>query len=172
MTQPTAEQLEMIEQQLGRKPRGIVRIAYATEQGVPVVLQMRSLLGDQPFPTLYWLSSSDLHQAIAEIETSGWVKQIEQEIAEDAELRARYHAQQQAYVDKRWQEMHPADKAEIEALGFSHLFDQYGIGGIAQWDKVRCLHMQYAHHLVADNIIGPRMDQEFSLQDKLADIRI
>ena len=56
----TAQQLQTIESQLGRTPRGLVDIAYATDQGVPVVLQMRSLVDDQPFPTLYWLCSKDL----------------------------------------------------------------------------------------------------------------
>ncbi|MBV1787772.1 DUF501 domain-containing protein [Marinobacterium sp. D7] len=167
---PTAEQLEMIERQLGRKPRGIAAIAYATEQGVPVVLQMRSLIDDKPFPTLYWLCSRELYQRIAEIETAGWVKQIEQELADDAELRARYLAQQQAYVDLRWQLMDPNDKSRIEELGFTDLFHRYGIGGIAQWDKVRCLHMQYAHHLVAENLVGERMDREFSLNECLVSL--
>jgi len=170
--QPTAEQLEMIERQLGRRPRGIAAIAYATQQGVPVVLQMRSLVDDKPFPTLYWLCSRELYQLIAEIETAGWVKQIEQALADDAELRARYLAQQQAYVDLRWRLMAPEDRLRIDELGFTDLYNRYGIGGIAQWDKVRCLHMQYAHHLVADNLVGERMDREFGLHQRLASLTI
>lgn len=170
--QPTASQLQLIEQQIGRTPRGIAALAYASPAGVPVVLQMRSLIDDKPFPTLYWLSSKELYQAIAEIETAGWVKQIEQELAEDARLRATYLAQQQAYVAQRWALMDAADRARIETLGFTELFHKYGIGGIAQWDKVRCLHMQYAHHLVADNVIGQRMDAEFGLQARLADLKL
>jgi hypothetical protein len=170
--QPSAEQLQIIERQLGRKPRGIAAIAWATEAGVPGVLQMRSLIDDKPFPTLYWLCSRDLYQWIAEIETAGAVKRIEQRLAEDASLRERYRAQQQAYVDLRWQLMDARDRARIDALGFTDLYARYGIGGIAQWDKVRCLHMQYAHHLVGDNLVGAWMDQEFGLRERLAGIRI
>ncbi|KEA63586.1 putative toxin to DivIC [Marinobacterium lacunae] len=170
--QPTAEQLVMIERQLGRKPRGIAAIAYATEQGVPVVLQMRSLIDDKPFPTLYWLCSRDLYQMIAEIETGGWVKQIEQALADDEVLRQQYMQQQQAYVDLRWRLMDPEDRARIEALGFSDLYHRYGIGGIAQWDKVRCLHMQYAHHLVGDNLVGRKMDEVFGLNERLAELKL
>ncbi len=166
--QPTPEQLDLIARQLGRKPRGIAAIAWATPAGVPVVLQMRSLVDDKPFPTLYWLCSRQLYQMIAEIETAGWVKQIEQELAEDEQLRATYAAQQRAYVERRWALMDAADRQRIEQLGFTDLFHQYGIGGIAQWDKVRCLHMQYAHHLVAENVIGQRMDQAFGLGERLA----
>lgn len=172
MTQPTTEQLELIERQLGRAPRGIAAIAYATDSGVPVVLQMRPLVDDKPFPTLFWLCSKALYQAIAEIETAGWVKQIERELAEDPVLRQDYARQQQAYVDLRWSLMSDEERARIETLGFFELFNRYGIGGIAQWDKVRCLHMQYAHHLVAKNLVGERMDREFGLAERLAELKI
>lgn len=163
MSEPTAQQLELIEQQLGRKPRGLAGVAVATDSGIPLVLQMRSLVEDEPFPTLFWLSSKDLYQAIAEIETSGWVKQIEAELEQNEDLRATYLANQLSYVELRWALMRDEDKARIEELGFSDLFNQYGIGGIRQWDKVRCLHMQYAHHLADGNVIGARLDEEFGL---------
>lgn len=159
-------QLALIERQLGRKPRGIVRIAHQTDNGVPTVLQMRSLVDNHPFPTLFWLCSRDLYRAIAEVETSGWVKQIERELQQDDALRSAYWRNHEAYVALRWQLMDPRDRECIERLGFTHLFEQYGIGGIAQWDKVRCLHMQYAHHLCGENVIGQRMDAEFGF-DKL-----
>lgn len=160
----TAQQQLLIEQQLGRPPRGIVDIAWQTPAGVPGVLQMRSLIDDQPFPTLFWLCSKDLYQAIAEIETAGWVKQLEQQIQEDATLRSAHLADQQAYVQLRWQHMMPADRARIAELGFSALFDSYGIGGIRHWDKVRCLHMQYAYHLaVGGTAIGRQLDKAFGL---------
>ena len=158
-------QLQIITEQLGRKPRGIIRIAAESKSGIPLALQMRSLVDDQPFPTLYWLSSKTLHKAIGKIETQGWVKTIEQRLQEDDELRAQFLQNQQAYVQSRWQKMLPEDKQRIEALGFSHLFDQYGIGGIMQWDKVRCLHMQYAHHLAEENVIGQLLDEEFQLNE-------
>lgn len=158
------QQLVFIRQQLGREPRGIVGIAASSKGGVPLVLKMRSLVDDKPFPTLYWLSSKDLHKAIAHIETSGAVKQLEQRIQEDEGFRHSYLNNHKNYVRQRWQAMTAADKSRLETLGFSDLFHRYGIGGIAQWDKVRCLHMQYAHHLAADNVIGQWMDETFDLQ--------
>ena len=161
---PTPEQLALIERQLGREPQGIEAIACQTEQGVPLVLQMRSLLGDTPFPTLYWLSSRDLGRAIGRIETEGWVKQIEAELQRDEVLRATFYAQQQRYVVRRRALMRAEDRARLEALGLDERFASYGIGGIAQWDRVRCLHMQYAHWLAdGDNVIGERLEQEFEL---------
>lgn len=162
----TEQQLELVEKQLGRKPRGLVDIAWQTKQGIPAVLQMRSLVDDKPFPTLYWLSSKDLYQAIAEIETGGEVKRIEQQIGLDDELRAAHLADQQRYVDLRWRMMADNDRQRIDELGFTELFNSYGIGGIRHWDKVRCLHMQYAYHLaVGGTAIGQLLDERFALQE-------
>ncbi len=163
--QPTYQQLEIVREQIGRAPRGIAAIACQTEAGVPLVLQMRSLVNDKPFPTLYWLCSRDLSREIGRIEMTGWIKRFEDELAEDRALRERYQAQQQAYVDLRWKLMDPSDRLRLEAQGFTDMFNQVGIGGISSWDKVRCLHMQYAHHLAGDNLVGQRLDQEFGLNE-------
>ena len=160
-------QLSIIEQQLGRKPRGIVDITVESKNGIPLVLQMRSLIDDKPFPTLYWLSSKTLCKAIGQIEGLGWVKTIENKLTNDHDLRDQFLLDQQRYVENRWQQIGVEDKKRIETLGFSKLFSQYGIGGITQWDKVRCLHMQYAHYLAEGNVIGELMDKEFELH-KLA----
>lgn len=161
------QQLALIERQLGREPRGLVDIAWQSAQGVPAVLQMRSLVDDQPFPTLYWLSSKDLYQAIAEIETGGEVKRIEQQLQTDDDLRAAHLADQQRYVDLRWKMMADSDRQRIAELGFTQLFDRYGIGGIRHWDKVRCLHMQYAYHLaVGGTAIGSLLDQRYELDKR------
>lgn len=161
--QLTEQELEIITQQLGRIPRGIIKIAHQTTNKVPTVLQTRSLVADKPFPTMYWLCSKDLHKAINKIETNGWTKHIEQRIMDEPELREIFHGNHEQYVKDRWAAMLPEDKTRLEELGFIKLFDQYGIGGITNWTKVRCLHMQYAHHLCGDNIIGKLMDEEFEL---------
>lgn len=161
--------IEIIRAQIGREPQGIVKIAARAVNGVPLVLQMRSIVDDKPFPTLYWLCSKDLHKAIGTIETQGWVKQIEQRIQEDDALKEQFYINHQQYVQKRNEQMQSADKALIVERGFSELFERYGIGGISQWDKVRCLHMQYAHHLVDGNVIGQLLDDEFELNKLLTD---
>jgi len=164
--------IDIIRAQIGREPQGIVTIAARAANGVPLVLQMRSIVDDKPFPTLYWLCSKDLHKAIAAIETQGWVKQIEQRIQEDEALKAQFYANHQQYVQKRTEQMQSEDRALITARGFSGLFERYGIGGISHWDKVRCLHMQYAHHLVDGNVIGQLLDEEFELNKLLTDKEI
>lgn len=160
---PSEKQLEIIQQQLGREPRGLAGIAVQNEQAVPLVLQMELLVDNKPFPTLYWLASKDIYQAIAEVETAGAVKELEQELMDNDELRAEHLADQQRYVDLRWASASDAQKAQIEALGFTPLYTKYGIGGISQWDKIRCLHMQYAYHLAQGSAIGRILDQRYGL---------
>ncbi|WP_286240883.1 DUF501 domain-containing protein [Neptuniibacter halophilus] len=172
MINPSEQQLDLIRQQLGREPRGLAGIAVQSDQGVPIVLQMQALVDDKPFPTLFWLSSKDVYQMIAEIETAGAVKLLEQELAEDETLRAAHLADQQRYVDLRWATVTPEQEARIESLGFRHLYDQYGIGGISQWDKIRCLHMQYAYHLAEGSTIGRLLDERYGLDQKLQQIRL
>lgn len=163
MIAPTEQQLEIIREQLGREPRGLAGIAVQDKAGVPLVLQMELLVDDKPFPTLYWLSSKEIYQAIAEIETAGAVKLLEQELADNEALREAHLADQQRYVDLRWASASEEQKEKIEALGFTPLYQKYGIGGISQWDKIRCLHMQYAYHLAQGSTIGRILDERYEL---------
>ncbi len=156
----TEKQKELISQQLGRPARGIERVAVSINDN-PVVLQMRSFVGGQPFPTLYWLCSKSLHKAIADIETVGWVKKIEKNLQEDDALLNAYLLDQKKYIENRWQAMRPEDKNALEELGLLDMFLQVGIGGLANHQQVRCLHMQYAHHLAEGNIIGKLLEDQF-----------
>lgn len=156
--------LDIITAQLGRKPSGINAIAHYSPNGIPQVLEMETWVFEQPFPTLYWLSSKAIDKAIAKIESLGVVKELEQRIREDSELREAHHNAHRDYIRRRWESMSNQHKDIIEKKGFKPLFDTLGIGGIANWDQVRCLHMQYAHHLVGDNAIGRILDQEYNLR--------
>ncbi|MGB0732818.1 MAG: DUF501 domain-containing protein [Pontibacterium sp.] len=162
---PTPEQLAIIEQQLGRKPRGIIGVAAATDAGIPLSLKMQPLVEDKPFPTLYWLCSKDIYQAIAALETAGLVKTLEARIEQDEALKSGHLADQARYRDLRWAATTDAQRARISELGFTELFNNYGIGGIAQWDKIRCLHMQYAYHLAEGSTLGRLLDQEYGLSE-------
>lgn len=160
---PSQQQLDIIQQQLGRMPEGMAGIAVQSKQEIPLVLQMRSLVNNKPFPTLYWLCSRDLYRAIARIETSGIIKQLEQQLQSDSSLRNQHLADQQRYINLRAASLSKQQKEQIESLGFSLLYKQYGIGGIRQWDRIRCLHMHYAYHLAQGSTIGAILDKEYQL---------
>lgn len=156
--------IDIITHQLGRTPSGISAIAHYSPSGVPQVLEMETWVFDQPFPTLYWLSSKAIDKALAKIESQGVVKELEQRIQDDETLREAHHQSHRDYIARRWAAMSAEHKAIIEEKGFKPLFEKLGIGGIANWDKVRCLHMQYAHHLAGDNVIGRILDEEYGVR--------
>lgn len=161
------QQLATIEQQLGRRPRGLKAIAFSSANGVPLVLKMRPLVDNKPFPTLYWLSSRDLHKAISQIEMVGTVKTLEKRLQDDPDLMAAYQANQREYVAERWASCSSEDVAELTRLGYVDLLDTYGIGGLRDWEQIRCLHMHYAHHLCGNNVIGQWLDEHYGLNELL-----
>lgn len=156
--------IDIITAQLGRTPSGISAIAHYSPSGIPQVLEMETWVFEQPFPTLYWLSSKAIDKALAKIESHGVVKELEQRIKDDETLREAHHASHRDYIARRWEVMSAEHKAIIEKKGFKPLFDKLGIGGIANWDQVRCLHMQYAHHLAGNNVIGCILDEEYGMK--------
>ncbi|MDP6968263.1 MAG: DUF501 domain-containing protein [Gammaproteobacteria bacterium] len=163
-------QRQIIRQQIGREPHGLKDIAHATPTGLPVVLRMAPIVDDKPFPTLYWLCSRDLHKAINQLETHGLVKQLERQLQDDADFMAAYQANQHAYVAARWANCSEAEKHQLHKRGFSDLFASYGIGGLRDWQQIRCLHMHYAHHLCDNNVIGQWLDSEYQLNQLVLNI--
>lgn len=164
---PTERQLAIIAEQLGRAPRGIQAVTATDGQDTPLVLRMESIVDDKPFPTLYWLCSEQLKVELSRIEARGVIKQLEAQLQEDAGFLAAYHRSHADYVAQRWRHMTDAHREQAEQLGYTRLFRERGIGGIANWDQVRCLHTQYAHHLCGENVIGQWLDAEYGVIDGL-----
>ncbi|MCG6658251.1 DUF501 domain-containing protein [Halomonas campisalis] len=164
---PDPRQLAIIAEQLGRAPRGIEAVAAVDGEGTPLVLRMAPIVDGKPFPTLYWLSCTRLKVVISRLEASGVIKQLETRLQEDPDFLAAYHASHHDYVDARWHHMRDAQRREVAHLGYEEVLTRRGIGGIANWDQVRCLHTQYAHHLCGDNVIGQWMDAEHGVVDCL-----
>lgn len=161
------DKLSVIQRQLGQSPRGLKGIAASSPNGVPLVLKMRPLVDDKPFPTLYWLSSRDLHKAISQIEMIGTVKLLEQCLQDDPAWMAAYQGNQREYVAQRLESCSPEDLAQLTSLGYDQLLSTYGIGGLRDWEHIRCLHMHYAHHLCGNNVIGQWLDEHYSLNELL-----
>lgn len=164
---PDARQRAIISEQLGRPPRGIEAVAAVDGQGTPLVLRMAPIVDGKPFPTLYWLCSERLKIDISRIEAQGVIKQLEARLRQDPEFLATYHASHRDYVETRWRYMSDAQRHEVGRLGYEGVLRERGIGGIANWDQVRCLHTQYAHHLCGHNAIGQWLDAEFGVADCL-----
>lgn len=164
---PDERQLAIIAAQLGREPRGIQALTATDGEGTPLVLRMESIVDDKPFPTLYWLCSERLKVELSRIEASGVIKRLETRLKQEPEFLAAYHRSHEDYVAQRWRHMSAAHRDQAERRGYATLLRERGIGGIANWGQVRCLHTQYAHHLCGDNVIGQWLDAEYGVIDTL-----
>ncbi|HCR99076.1 MULTISPECIES: DUF501 domain-containing protein [Halomonas] len=164
---PDERQLAIITQQLGRAPRGIEAVAATDSEGTPLVLRMAPIVDSKPFPTLYWLCSDVLKVEISRIEAVGVIKSLEQRLQEEPEFLAHYQQSHRDYVKARWDYMSDAQCTEVARLGYTDVLTERGIGGISNWQQIRCLHTQYAHHLCGDNVIGQWMDEHYQVDQHL-----
>ncbi len=114
----------------------------------------------EPFPTRHWLRCPNVSGAIARLEYAGGVRRIEALIAADPDLRARVHADHRTYAAERWSALTPADRDWVTSAGLAPALRETGIGGIRDPDRVKCLHLHWAHHLVTGgSAIGEQIDE-------------
>ena len=130
--------------------------------GHPLVVRCHPVRRDrtppEPFPTLYWLVCDAVAAQLARLESAGGVRRAEEAMAADADLRSRVHADHQAYAAERWALLDDAERAALAAAGRAEALRDRGIGGIANRDAVKCLHLHYAHHLARGSAIGALVD--------------
>ncbi|MEM9884106.1 MAG: DUF501 domain-containing protein [Planctomycetota bacterium] len=100
-----------------------------------------------PFPTIYWLTDEDLDRRLADLERLGHIRKIEQRIAADSTLRHRVHADHAAYRDARRAMLTADDRRVVEASPSLSRSFRGGVGGTADFDRIKCLQAHYAHHL-------------------------
>ncbi len=158
--------LRIIEEQLGRRPRGVVAVERRCPAGHPQVIKVYPLLGKEPFPTLFWLTCPEIVRQISRLEHEGWIERLEELIKGDPELRRRYHESHRTYIRERWQTLREEDKRWLEAHGLLEVFQRRGIGGLRDWDAVKCLHMHYAHYKArGENPIGEWIAERFAIRE-------
>lgn len=150
---------EIITQRLGREPRGLRAIPVRDHQGNPMVIQVASLVEDKPFPTLFWLIDPRLCYEIDHLEAQATISQLQQEVDRSDSLRQALKADHRAHIQLRDRLMTPEERECIQRLGFSKLFEQRGIGGITDHNRIRCFHTYYAAHLVKPNSVGLWLDR-------------
>ena len=135
-----------IAMQLGRPPRGLRAVARRCPCGLPDVVETEPRLPDgTPFPTLYYLTCPRANSAIGTLEATGMMRAMNERLAADDELRARYLAAHEDYLRRR---RAIADVAEI---------DRVSAGGMP--DRVKCLHVLVAHALAAGPGVNPLGDE-------------
>lgn len=145
---------EIVAAQIERSPRGQFTVSVRCSYGYPQVIRVYPVVQGKPFPTLYWLTCPFLSKEIDHLEASGWIKQLEVRMAQESGLRSAMQEAHRRYCQQRDQLLSPEDKATLEADGTMVGLDGRGIGGISDWDRLKCLHLHIAHELADGNPIG------------------
>ncbi len=147
---PTAADLAVLTEQLGRPPRGVVSVAARCVCGRPLVVRTAPRLPDgTPFPTTYYLTCPAAVSAVSTLEARGVMREMTARLATDAGLAAGYARAHRAYL---------ADRAE---LGSVAEIDGISAGGMPT--RVKCLHVLVAHTLAAGPGVNPLGDEALEL---------
>ena len=143
----------IVEKQIGRKPRGMLRVESRCAFGYPVAISVAPLVAHrrgkgprEPFPTLFWLTCPALVEEISRLESAGVIARLEGEMASDPALAARVEADHARYAAERFALLRGAAKREAERRGLLPVLRDTGVGGNRSVASVKCLHAHYAHH--------------------------
>ncbi|GAB3356230.1 DUF501 domain-containing protein [Modestobacter lapidis] len=138
----------VIGRQLGRPPRALVGVAHRCPCGQPDVVETSPRLEDgTPFPTLYYLTCPRATAAASRLESTGRMRDWQDDLAADPELSAAYLAAHESFLATR-------DARDV-------LPTRASAGGMP--DRVKCLHALAGHALAAGpgvNPIGDRAVEE------------
>jgi hypothetical protein len=118
------------------------------------VIRVHPVVQGKPFPTLYWLTCPFLSQEIDHLEACGWVKRFEVRMAEERALRSAMQTAHRRYGLLRDQLLSPEEMDALHESGTIVGLIGRGIGGISDWDRLKCLHLHVAHGLADENPIG------------------
>lgn len=158
MANVSAQDLKVLEEQLKRPPRNVISVETRCPAGHPQVILVYPLIKEgkrwEPFPTIYWLTCPSLVAQLAALEHVSWIRRLEREIRSDATLKRELEKNHKAYIEERWALLSDEDKQGIEKRGWTDIYLKRGIGGIENWNHLKCLHLHYAHHLARENVIG------------------
>lgn len=130
----------------------------------PVVIRVASLVDDKPFPTMFWLVDPALSYRIDQAEAAGVIMQLQARIDADPELQRAMCADHSAHIALRAEFMSASVRERLRQLNFEGALATRGIGGIANFSRIRCLHTWYGAHLVVPNTVGGLLDDWWSQQ--------
>ncbi len=150
----TLEDKRIIAAQLGRTARGLLRVERRCPYGYPQVILVYPLIEGKPFPTTFWLTCPFLAEEIDHLEEEGWIRRMETLLREDTRLNARLQRAHRAYIEERLNLLSVEDRRFLDDSGMSASLLDKGIGGIGDFNCIKCLHLHVAHALARENPIG------------------
>jgi hypothetical protein len=123
------DDVEIVERQLGRRPRAFRRVAVRCPFGRPAVTEQRPFdERGRPFPTQFYATCPHLVAQISRLEAAGGVERWTRAAREDPELA---RSLEQAHAEQR------ALRPELPG----------GIGGATRRGSLKCLHAHGAFAL-------------------------
>jgi uncharacterized protein len=135
--------------QIGRAPRGAQAVSARCVYSLPVVVRTAPVLEDgTPFPTMFYLTCPVAVRAVGRLEAHGRMRALNEDLANDEDLRAAYTQAHERYLALRG----PAGPNE-------------GVTAGGMPTRVKCLHALYAHELADANPIGAVVREEIEPVD-------
>ena len=150
MTQPSQADLDAVSAQLGRRARGVRRVAHRCSCGLPDVVQTDPRLPDgTPFPTTYYLTCPRACSDVGRLEGAGVMASMSSRLCDDAELASGFRRAHDAYL---------ADRTALEDVP-----EIAGISAGGMPERVKCLHVLVAHALASGPGVNPLGDEALSM---------
>ncbi|WOJ93830.1 DUF501 domain-containing protein [Congregibacter variabilis] len=154
--------LHRVESRLGRRPRGLRQVMVLDDAGQPSVIRVASVVEEKPFPTLFWLIDPALNLRIDREEASGRIHAFQTRINDSPELQQAMEHDHQRHIELRESYLASGERELLESRGQWSALAHRGIGGIADFTRIRCLHTWYAAHLVEPNTVGQMLDEHWA----------
>nr|WP_231386358.1 DUF501 domain-containing protein [Arthrobacter sp. 131MFCol6.1] len=135
---------------MGRPVRDVVEIPARCVCGNPLVAATSPRLSNgTPFPTTFYLTHPVITSAVSRLEAAGLMNEMNDRLAADAGLAARYRSAHEAYLSSR------AEIGARSGIGAVPEIDGVSAGGMPT--RVKCLHVLVGHSLAAGpgvNLLG------------------
>ena len=157
------EIVEQVTDLLGRKPRGLRAVEVVNDKGEPSVIRVASVVDRKPFPTLFWLIDRALCYRIDQLEATGLIRRLQDQVDKDVVLRNSMLRDHSDHIKLRDDYLTADERTYLLRTGYIEVLEKKGIGGISNPERIRCLHSWYAAHMVEQNTIGLLLDRH--LQD-------
>ena len=149
---PSEQDLETLSRQHNRPVRDVVEIGARCVCGNPLVATTAPRLSSGiPFPTTYYLTHPVITSAVSRLEAAGWMNQMNDRLAADEELAAKYVKAHEAYLATR--------DAIGQRSGTGAVPEIAGVSAGGMPTRVKCLHVLVGHSLAAGEGVNPLGDE-------------
>ena len=152
-TDATDDDLEVLREQLGRVPRGVVGIAARCVCGCPLVVATSPRLPDgTPFPTTFYLTHPAAVKGASTLEAEHVMERLNEDLAADEDLRGAYERAHRAYIEAR--------------LTLGEVPEISGVSAGGMPTRVKCLHALVGHSLAVGPGVNPIGDRALTMLDE------